>query len=63
VELPNSILDKCVLNVGLLKPFDGNFTNPLPPERDVIAIEVKETPLVPIWTCGAPPENIPVHGV
>jgi hypothetical protein len=58
VELPKSILDKCVLELGLLAPFDGSFKNPLPPERDVIAIRVQETPTFPICTYVAPPANI-----
>jgi hypothetical protein len=44
VEVPKSILAKEVVRVFLLGPTDNSFTNPLPGERDVILIEVKEYP-------------------
>jgi hypothetical protein len=42
VEIPESILAKDALNVALLKPYESNFTNPLPVARDVVMIQMKE---------------------
>ena len=44
VELPESILKLGVCGVHLYNPYDGNFTNPLPTEKDVVVVEVSSPP-------------------
>jgi hypothetical protein len=48
VEIPQSILQKTVQRIYLLDPYTPEFTNPLPVEKDLIAIEVESKPDFPI---------------
>jgi hypothetical protein len=60
VELPTSILRKEVLEVLLLGPYDRDFTNPLPADRDMILIQVTENPSFSVCkVLNAPPVGFP----